>query len=408
MNIIVRSVSCAAACFTLAAAFGVNAEDDTTCKNHYILTYPVTSYAVRSWIATGNLNVPRSYHSATLLSDGRVLVAGGHGRDGATLDSAELYDPFTVSWSTTGNLSAPRSIHTATLLPNGKVLVAGGDLGSDIAGTAELYDPTTGSWTSTGKLNTPRAAFTATLLGTGQVLIAGGVGISDETLTSAELYDPATGKWSFTGELLEGRLLQAATALQDGRVLIVGGWSDDFFQLSISTAELYDPASGTWSSAARLNRSRSFHTATTLQDGKVLVTGGYRDNIARVPGSPGIFYVPTSLDEAELYDPTAATWIPVGNLNAARDSHTATLLPDGDVLIAGGFDWNVRLPVTGTELYGSATAAWVDTGSLASDRRGHTATLLRDGTVLVAGGASGDVSLGSVELNAGPATGVCP
>ena len=327
---------------------------------------------------------------------------GGYSSGPALLDSAELYDPTSGNWSATGSLTTPRSGHTATLLPSGKVLVVGGGpLGSDVAGMAELYDPATGSWTETGSLNTPRGAFTATLLDTGKVLVAGGVDNSDATLSSAELYDPTTETWSYTGDLVSGRLFHTATRLQDGRVLVVGGWGDDFFGLSIATAELYDPAAGTWSNAARLNQARSFHTSTALQDGRVLVAGGYLVKLVVYAGSPGVFHVPASLDEAEIFDPIGGTWATVASLNGAREGHTATLLPDGEVLIAGGFDWSVRLDTSDTQLYEPVSAAWSEDGSLGSARHGHTATLLRDGTVLVAGGAVVNDSLASAELYIG-------
>jgi hypothetical protein len=361
-----QTASCAAAFFALALAFGVNAQDSTCGKNHYILDFGTTP-----WIATGSLNVPRSWHTATLLPDGKVLVAGGRrfaaGDIGdLVLDSAELYDPAIGSWTPTGSLTTPRVGHGAALLPNGKVLVVGGDSGGV---TAELYDPASGTWTATGSMNTQRFALSATLLDTGKVLVVGGVGSSDETLTSAELYDPTTGTWSYTGDVFSGRFFHSDTLLQDGRILIAGGWADDWFQVSVSTADLYDPVAGTWRSSLRLNNARSFHTATPLQDGKVLVAAGYRDNLIHQPNSPGTFYVPTSLAQAELFDPISGTWTIVGNLNRARDSHTATLLSDGKVLVAGGYDWNARADVSSTESYDPATGTWTEIGRHSRQRR---------------------------------------
>ncbi len=165
-------------------------------------TYP-------SWSHTGNLNTYRYGHTATLLSDGKVLVFGSS--ELPSTNSAEVYDPTSGTWSTTGSLNFAFSRRTATLLPSGKVLVAGG-VGLDngimpvSVNSAELYDPATGTWTTTGSLNTGRAYHTATLLPSGKVLVAGGQAFSGPLnyfaeLNSAELYDPATGRWSYTGNL---------------------------------------------------------------------------------------------------------------------------------------------------------------------------------------------------------------
>lgn len=398
-----RSASCAAALFALASSFGANAEDPTCDKNHYILTGAVPG----DWTATGGLNVPRSFHSATLLADGKVLVAGGRSvADQDVLDSAELYDPSTGRWSVTGSLIYPRSGHTATLLPDGKVLVAGGDPGTASAGAVELYDPATGAWTPTGSLNTPRTASTATLLATSQVLIAGGIDDSNEALGSAELYDPSTGTWSLTGNLIAKRFWHTATPLEDGRVLVAGGVFDnwgtfgDFSPWMTLEAELYDPISGTWSSTAPLYWFRALHTATRLPDGKVLVAGGYRDGIMD----------PISLAETVIFDPASATWTTAADMNQMREGHTATLLPDGEVLVVGGFDWSVGVEAKDAELYETATSTWADGGALSLGRVGHTATLLPNATVLVAGGEQGLYGMttpGSAVVYGRPATDGC-
>lgn len=391
-----RIASCAAVFFALAAAFGANAQDPTCGKNHYILDYGTTPS-----VATGNLNVARTLHSATLLPDGRVLVAGGYGP--SRLDSAELYDPVTGQWSATGSLMKPRVMHTATLLPNGKVLVVGGDTSPvppdfGRGNTAELYDPATETWTLTGSLGTTRSWHTATLLQDGRVLVAGG--FNSDNVKTAELYDPATESWAPTGDLNVARYGHTATLLQDGSVLIAKGSNDGDLAFTLWSAERYDPASRAWSLIDDPNYYSSvFHTATLLSNGEVLFTGGY-------PGNDGQGD-PTTLALSEFFDPATGTWELVGNLNEARDGHTATLLPDGELLVAGGFDWNIRQYPGGTELYDPATATWMTAASLGSPRSGHTATLLPDGSVLVVGGGGPAGPLASAELYGSPTTDGC-
>ena len=326
-----------------------------------------------AWKNTGNLNTARYLDTATLLPNGKVLVAGGDaGWDNPTVNSAELYDPVSGTWSYTGSLNIGRESHTATLLPNGKVLVAGGwnDLNGPLD-SAEIYDPSNGTWSSAANLNTVRFWHTATLLQNDKVLVVGG---SDENapLKSAEIYDPATGMWSVTGSIIAARYGHTATLLENGKVLIVGGSDDGDLASTLASAELYDPATGAWSVAANLSAATIFHTVTLLPDGKVLVAGGYN-------------WPPVSLSGAELYDPATGTWSFTRSLSR-RSGHTATLLPSGTVLVAGGYDWNRRASLNSAELYHSAAGIWDGTTNLNTPRDGHTATLLTNGKLLVAGG----------------------
>src|SRR4029077_15786213 len=239
---------------------------------------------------TGSLITARFIHTATLLNNGKVLVAGGTPDFNTPLRSAELYDSASGTWTATGSLNTARFFHTATLLPNGKVLVAGGPPdGLNGLKSAELYDPASGMWTATGDLNTARSAHTATLLPNGKVLVAGGQGTGGGFLTSAELYDPASGTWTTTGSLTNARQFHTATLLPNGKVLVAGGYNNIFPNPgALDSAELYDPASGTWTTTDSLNMARDYHTATLLPNGKVLVAGG--------EGTSAI------LNSAELYD----------------------------------------------------------------------------------------------------------
>lgn len=333
---------------------------------------------------TGSLAQARAYHTATSLTDGKVLVAGGDS-DGAghTLTSTELYDPAGKTWMATGSLTDDRADHTATLLPNGKVLVVGGRKFFYDLASAELYDPASGMWTPTGSLNIPRRAHTATLLPNGKVLVAGGTrednGYMVYSITSAEIYDPATGTWTATGSLATARGDHTATLLSSGKVLVAGGRPtfSGMGNLPITSAELYDPASGTWIPTGSLNTGRWGHTATLLSNGEGLVAGGYGNG--------------NLLSSAEIYDPATATWRTTGSLLARRGDHTATLLPDNKVLVAGGFSGEYPYgSLASAELYDPASGSWTGTGSLVTRREQHTATLLPDGTVLIAAGLGRD------------------
>jgi WD40 repeat protein len=262
-----------------------------------------------TWSSTGSMSIPRSGHTATLLRNGKVLVAGGYGFSNVPV-STELYDPRTGTWSLTGSLST-FPVHTATPLRNGNVLVTTGD---DEHITAELYNPRTGTWSLTGSPSIPRIR-TATLLSNGNILVTSS-GASKET----ELYDPRTGTWSLTGSLTVGHVGETTTLLRNGKVLITGD-----YEYSAITAELYDPKTGTWSLAGRLSTARMGNTATLLPDGKVLVTGG----------GTAEFHT-TLISSAELYDPRTGTWSPTASMFIPRNEHTATLLPNGKVLVAGG------------------------------------------------------------------------
>jgi hypothetical protein len=262
---------------------------------------------------TGSLATARDFQTATLLSDGRVLVAGGSSSftDGPVLASAEVYDPKTGKFSPTGSLTTARSFQTATLLPDGRVLITGGTgaaIGVTFVSTtpclasAELYDPKTGTFSATGAMSTGRCDQTATLLTDGRVLIVGGESAEGGTsLASAEIYDPKTGTFSPTGSLATARGFFTATLLSDGRVLIAGGQTTSGG--SLASAEIYDPKTGTFSATGALATARLLHTATLLPDGRVLVAGGYDSG----------YFAGDSLASAEIYDPKTGTFSAAGS-----------------------------------------------------------------------------------------------
>ena len=347
-----------------------------------------------TWTNTGSMNVGRYAHTATLLPNGQVLVAGGNSSGTTYEASAELYDPSTGTWTLTGSMNVARTVATATLLQSGEVLVAGGLSTSEITATAELYDPSTGTWTLTGSMNVARYFHTATLLQSGEVLVTGGDNNRGFTAT-AELYDPRTGTWTLTGSMNDARVEHTATLLQNGQVLVAGGFNGGAV---LADAELYNPNAidpttgllGTWTLTGSMNMGHENHTATLLQNGQVLVAGGYnRGNMAT----------------AELYDPSSGVWTFTGSMNVARSDHTATLLRNGQVLITGGCCGPFGEGMTLAELYDPSSGTWSLTGSMSQYRFVHTATLLQNGQVLVAGG---DPPQAGAELYNSPGTNTSP
>ena len=404
----------------------------------------------------GPMTVPRQGFTATVLAGpacqtasppsycGKVLIVGGDAAFSGT--SAELYDPATGAWTATGSMTAARSGETATALLGpecqsasppaycGKVLVAGGAATASLP-SAELYDPATGLWSTTGSMTNPRSSHTATLLTgavchaspvpgwCGKVLIAGGSPVS-----TADIYDPATGTWTQGGAMATPRVEHTATQLDApqcgaaspppwcGRVVAAGGRPvNSSGPIWLSSAEVYDPTTGVWTTTGSLSGPRFDHTATLLSGpacagasppaycGKVMVAGGAGQNFSDLP-------------QAELYDASTGTWSVSGSLNQARRRHTAALLRNGEVLVAGGADpgsadQSLR-PIGSAELYNPATAVWSQTGSLTSPRAFNAMALLNNGTVLTMGGCCGQTTnpLQSSELYtpADPAVYVTP
>jgi hypothetical protein len=342
----------------------------------------------------------RSTHTATALADGRVLLAGGYD-DALTTASADLYNPATGTFAATGPMTAARGFFTATRLPDGRVLVAGGtpsswdQPGPELAST-ELYDPRTGTFSAAGSMATPRDAHTATLLLDGRVLITGGDDRFRHPVASAELFDPKTGTFSPTGSMKAARSFHAAILLADGRVLVTGGspvGMDAVHGHNLATAEVYDPRTGTCSPTGSMTTERASHTMTLLADGRVLITGGALATATQA-GS-------LSLASAELYNPKTGKFTATGTMTDARTFHDATLLTDGRILVTGGdvdgwsYDGHY---LASAEIFDPKTGRFSLTGSMADVRTSLTTTLLPDGRVLAAGGTDGVKDYATAEL----------
>jgi N-acetylneuraminic acid mutarotase len=348
-----------------------------------------------TWTATGSMKTARSSHTAALLRDGRVLVAGGEVGPGDSdtgaerTNSAEIYDPKSGTWARTGSMNRARAGHTALRLNDGRVLVLGGD-GPQV--TAELYDPSAGTWSSTAGLGGQRRGFAATLLHDGKVLLTGG----GEQATAA-VYDPTTKRWTRVADMGTPRRFHAATLLDGGRVLIVGG-TNDAHAAGLATAEIYDPANDTWSLTGSMATSRETdaglrHEQVLLPNRQVLVVGG---GGATEP-----------LDAAERYDESTGRWSSASSTHVPREQgHTLTPLSYGKILLVGGRGEDGS--IAEAELYDSATNTWSVLARPASPRLAHSATSLSDGRALIAGGRNGNLEvLAAAELLPSTAQG-CP
>ena len=355
-------------------------------SNHYIL--PCDSECEAHWVSVAPMHVGRVRHTATLLADGTVLVVGGEtgvaGQESEeALQSVENYDPRSNVWRFVSPMHTPRQWHTATLLRDGNVLVVGGMNSSGFLSSVEIYDPRSDTWRPASSMRYARVEHTATLLTNGNVLVAGGGAAGDD---NAELYDPVNDTWAYAG-VSAGHANHTATLLGDGRVLVAGGSPFAFpAQLTVN-AEIYDPAANGWSDAGFIPAAQPhllWATATALPDGEVMVAGG---------GDPTDFV----LDDVNFYAPATGIWRPGAPLTSARINHSATLMPDGKVLLVGGFSYTSVL--ASTEFYDPASKQSIPAAELNQARAWHTATLLPLGVVLVVGGFdANDTALSASEM----------
>lgn len=373
------------------------------------------------------MGTPRVFHTATLLHDGLVLVAGGYDET-SFLDSAELYNPVTGTWSPTGSMGAPRAYHSATRMDDGKIFVAGGLAGyANFTSTTEIYDVSTHSWSYRANMSVATCYHAATLLPFGNLLITGGQDNTYSPVNRSEIYNYVLDTFTPTNSsLLEARSHHTTSLLPSGYVLAVGGYNSSYN--GMNTVEVFDQETGNWLQAGNLNPGRGEHTATLLPSGRLLVAGGSSGASSRkdaylydynypaswtATGSMNYFddgYQRTATllpngkvlyvgkDTAELYDPDfSGTWLPPSNnsaLTGGRCNHTATLLPDERVLITGGRNAAVTFNTAG--IFDPNNVGMLS-NLMQAARSFHTATLLCNGKVLLAGGKN-SVFLSSAEL----------
>ena len=362
--------------------------------------------ASSGWANAGSLMQARAGHTATILPDGRVLVVGGERSqsNANSLGSAEIYDPRTNSWSPGPAMNLGRMGHTATVLPTGQILVVGGDtvqpgMLASATNSVELFDPATNLWRAGAAASLGREHHTATVLPDGRVLIVGGETTDpgsgqQRVLASAELYDPRTNSWSPVNDLGRPRVGHTATVLPDGRVVVSGGetLAADGQRDVTPAVEIFDPSSGSWTETGSLTTGRAGHTANLLIDGRILIAGG---QTAATRGGRLQFVTASAAmipsASAEIFDPQAGSWQPVALLGTPRTGHSATLLPSGQLLVVGGYAPNGTTPLGTAERYDPVTNVW-SAANIPIARAEHTATLLLDGSVLIVGGKGSPTS----------------
>lgn len=331
----------------------------------------------------------RADHTASLLEDGSVLVVGG-----PQTAQAERFLPATNAFVGAGDTGTLRWAHTADPLPGGSLLFTGGLGAGGALASSTLYQNGAFS-TLAATMATPRHSHRSALLADGRLLLTGGLpfaGSDVAALAACERYDPAMGRFTATAAMSVPRANHTATTLADGRVLVIGGRdSTCLFNCSQAvwrTAEVYDPAADTFTPVGSMAQRRFNHTATLLPDGRVLVAGGTTPDLPATDVSSLV----------EVFDPATGQFQTLGNLLRPRSQHTATLLGDGTVLLAGGATYSEGTLATATvEAFHPGTATSRLTTSNLTTRYRHAATRLHSGQVLLVGGSEGGAPIQRVE-----------
>jgi large repetitive protein len=327
------------------------------------------------WTMAPSMPAPVTSHQAVLLRDGRVLVVGGEPLvPGSPVPWVQLYDPSTQSWSVAESMQVARIGESVTVLRDGRVLVAGGlDHKLRQLASAEIFDPRTGHWDLLSSLPQTRFSQSASPLPDGRALLVGGI-VGGTISRTTLLFDPNTERFLPGPATHRPHAQQSTVTLDHGRVLIAGGYG--------GRSEVYDPRTGSWTIVGSASL-RTHPIMTTLPDGTVLLASGVN---AREH----------DLSSAQIFDPIHGTWSTIARLHAQRNAATGTLLPTGQVLVAGGEQVSGHL-LRSAELYDPTSHSWSSTGDMHVARTAATAVILRDGTVLVCGGASFDGPLDSCE-----------
>jgi N-acetylneuraminic acid mutarotase len=342
---------------------------------------PALAAGAAGWRATGETSTEHSGHTATRLYDGTVLVVGGSEFNSQAAGAVELYDPAGNRWSALPSTAVKRTGHSAVRLDDGRVLVLGGFSLSGNSrlpvAAAELFDPRSLTWSSAAPMLLARAHPVVVLLGDGRVLVAGG-GTGGESVTAeAELYDPAANRWTPTGSMAAPRIDASALRLRTGRVLVAGGTAVAANQeSSLTSAETYDPTSGSWAPAGVMSSAHAAAPIGMLPNGSVLIAGG-----TDYQGGYGI-----GTTAADVYDPEINRWRETTRLHYPRGDSGGDLLADGTFLVVGGMGRTGSFSENSAELYDPATRTWTLEPRLPETRVGATVTALAGGGALVVGG----------------------